>query len=69
MGLTCHLGVEAPVAVFTVADLLGLCPGSLVRSSQKEGSSASVKVNGQTIGLGEFDVVDGVLAIRLTELF
>ena len=56
------------MVVFTVADLLGLCPGSLVRSSQKEGSHASVQVNGQVIGWGEFDVVDDALAIRLTEL-
>jgi flagellar motor switch/type III secretory pathway protein FliN len=68
MALPCHLRVEAPVAVFTVADLLGLCPGSLVRSTQKEGSHASVQVNGQVIGWGEFDVVDDALSIRLTEL-
>ena len=68
MVLPCHLRVEAPVAVFTVADLLGLCPGSLVRSNQKEGSHASVQVNGQVIGWGEFDVVDDALAIRLIEL-
>ncbi|MGO8789340.1 MAG: FliM/FliN family flagellar motor switch protein [Terriglobia bacterium] len=68
MALPCHLRVEVPVAVFTVADLLGLCPGSLVRSTQKEGSHASVQVNGQVIGWAEFDVVDDALAIRLTEL-
>jgi flagellar motor switch/type III secretory pathway protein FliN len=68
MVLPCRLRVEAPVAVFTVADLLGLSPGSLVRSSQKEGSPASVQVNGQVIGWGEFDVVEDALAIRLTEL-
>lgn len=68
MVLPCHLRVEAPVVLFTVADLLGLCPGSIVRSSQKEGSHASVQVNGQVIGRGEFDVVDDALAIRLTEL-
>jgi flagellar motor switch/type III secretory pathway protein FliN len=68
MVLPCHLRVESPVTVFTVADLLGLCPGSLVRSSQREGSHASVQVNGQVIGWGELDVVDDALAIRLTEL-
>jgi flagellar motor switch/type III secretory pathway protein FliN len=68
MGLPCHLSVEVPVAVFTVADLLGLCPGSLVRSVQKEGSAAFVQVNGQVLGSGEFDVVEDTLAIRLTDL-
>ena len=66
--LPCRLRVEAPVTAFTVADLLGLGPGSLVRSNQKEGSHASVQVNGQVIGWGEFDVVDDALAIRLTEM-
>jgi flagellar motor switch protein FliN/FliY len=68
LALPCHLRVEAPIEDFTVADLLGLGPGSLVRSSQKEGSQASVQVNGQVIGWSEFDVVDDTLAIRLTEL-
>jgi flagellar motor switch/type III secretory pathway protein FliN len=53
---------------FTVADLLGLCLGSVVRSSQKQGSPAFVQVNGQIIGWGEFDVVEDALAIRLTEM-
>jgi flagellar motor switch/type III secretory pathway protein FliN len=68
MDLPCRLQVEAPVTVFTVADLLGLCPGSIVQSGQKEGSPAFVQVNGQMIGCGEFDVVEDTLAIRLTEL-
>jgi flagellar motor switch/type III secretory pathway protein FliN len=68
MALPCRLRVEAPAAAFTVADLLGLCPGSIVRSSQKEGSPAFVQLNGQVIGRGEFDVVEDALAVRLTEL-
>jgi flagellar motor switch/type III secretory pathway protein FliN len=68
MALPCRLRVEAPTAAFTVADLLGLSPGSLVRSSQKAGSPAFVQVNGQVIGRGELDVVGDALAVRLTEL-
>lgn len=67
MALPCRFRVEAPVGVFTLADLLSLCPGSLVRSSQKEGSPAFVKVNGEVIGRGDFDAVEDALAIRLTE--
>ena len=67
MALPCHLRVEAPIVVFTVADLLGLAPGSIVRSSQKAGGCAAVQVNGQVIAQGEFDVVEDMLAIRLTE--
>jgi len=66
--LPCRVQVEAPVARFTVADLLGLGPGSIVRSSQKAGSRAAVQVNGQVIGWGDFDVVDDALAMRVTEL-
>lgn len=68
MGLPCHLRAEVTIAVFTVADLLSLCPGYLVRSNQKEGSPVIVKVNGEAIGLGDFDVVEDALALRLTEL-
>ena len=68
MALPCHLRVETPVAAFTVADLLSLGPGSLVCSNQPEGSPAFVKVNGELIGRGDFDVVEDALAIRLTEL-
>jgi len=68
LGLPCHFRVEVPIAVFTVADLLSLCPGYLVRSNQKEGSLVIVKVNGEVIGLGDFDVVEDALAIRLNEL-
>jgi flagellar motor switch/type III secretory pathway protein FliN len=68
LGLPCHFRAEAPIAVFTVADLLSLCPGYLVRSNQKEGSPVIVKVNGEAIGLGELDAVEDALAIRLTEL-
>jgi flagellar motor switch/type III secretory pathway protein FliN len=68
MALPCRLRVEAPIAAFTVADLLRLGPGSLVRSNQLEGSPAFVKVNGELIGRGNFDVVEDALAIRLTEL-
>jgi flagellar motor switch/type III secretory pathway protein FliN len=68
MALPCRLRVEVPVAVFTVADLLGLGPGSVVRSGQREGSPAFVQINGQVIGRGEFDVLDDALAIRLTQI-
>ena len=67
MALPCRVRVETPLDLFTVADLLSLCPGSLVRSTQKEGSPAFVKVNGEVIGRGDFDVVEDTLAIRLTE--
>ena len=68
LALPCHLRVEAPVVIFTVADLLSLGPGSIVRTSQKEGTHAPVQVNGQIIGRGEFGVANDTLTIRLTEL-
>jgi flagellar motor switch/type III secretory pathway protein FliN len=39
-----------------------------VRSNQKEGSPVIIKVNGEVIGLGDFDVVEDALALRLNEL-
>ncbi len=66
--LPCTLSVEVPIPAFTVGKLLALVPGMVLDSWCEEGSHVPVLTNGQMIGWGEFDVVDDVLAIRLTEL-
>jgi flagellar motor switch/type III secretory pathway protein FliN len=66
--LACRLSVEVPIPHFTVRKLLDLAPGVILDTYYEEGSHVPVLVNGQMIAWGEFDVVDEVLAIRLTEL-
>jgi flagellar motor switch/type III secretory pathway protein FliN len=67
-GLLCRLSVEVPIPQFTVSKLLDLAPGAILDTYYEEGSHVPVLVNGETIGWGEFDVVDEFLAIRLTKL-
>lgn len=67
-GLPCRLSVELPIPRFTVGKLLHLAPGVLLDTHYEEGSHVPVLVNSETIGWGEFDVVDESLAIRLTDL-
>jgi flagellar motor switch/type III secretory pathway protein FliN len=67
-GLPCRLTVEVPIPQFTVRKLLDLAPGVILDTYYEEGSHVPVVVNGQMIAWGEFDVVDEILAIRLTEL-
>jgi len=67
-GLPCRLSVEVPIPRFTVRKLLDLAPGVILDTCFEEGSHVPVLVNGQMIAWGEFDVLDEILAIRLTEL-
>jgi flagellar motor switch/type III secretory pathway protein FliN len=67
-GLPCRLSVEVPILHFTVRRLLDLAPGLILDTYHEEGSHVPVLVNGEMIAWGEFDVVDEILAIRLTEL-
>jgi flagellar motor switch protein FliN/FliY len=60
--------VEVPIPSFTVRELLDLAPGAILDTYHEEGSHVPVLVNGEMIAWGEFDVVDEILAIRLTEL-
>ena len=66
--LPCRLSVEIPIQHFTVRQLLDLAPGAILDTHYEEGSHVPVIVNGQLIAWGEFDVVEEILAIRLTEL-
>jgi flagellar motor switch/type III secretory pathway protein FliN len=67
-GLPCRLSVEIPIPRFTVGRLLDLAPGVILDTYCEEGSHVPVLVNGEMIGWGEFEMVDEILAIRLTEL-
>jgi flagellar motor switch/type III secretory pathway protein FliN len=67
-GLPCRLSVEVPILHFTVKKLLDLEPGVILDTYHEEGSHVPVLVNSEMIAWGEFDVVDEILAVRLTEL-
>jgi flagellar motor switch/type III secretory pathway protein FliN len=64
----CGLAAEIPVLGFSVRDLLLLKAGSLVNSRQSTRERVAVRANGSFIAWAEFEVVDGHLGVRLTEL-
>ncbi len=68
MGLPCQLYVALEVPRFTVRDLLSLSVNSLVDTRRREGAHVPVLVNNVMVGWAEFDVIDGRLAVRMTEM-
>jgi flagellar motor switch protein FliN/FliY len=66
--LPCQLTVGLEVPHFTIRDLLALSVNSLVDTRRREGAHVPVMVNGVMVGWAEFDVIDGRLAVRMTEM-
>jgi flagellar motor switch/type III secretory pathway protein FliN len=66
--LPCRLSVDVPLPGFTVADALRLRPGSVINSQWHIGTDIPLRLNGELIARGEFEVVGNQLAVRLTEL-
>ncbi len=64
--LPCTLVLEVAVVDFNVGSLMHLEPGTIVRTAAQHNEDLSLKVNGQLVGVGEFDVIGEHLAIRLT---
>ena len=68
MELHCELYVALEVPHFTIRDLLALDVNSLVDTRRREGAHVPVLVNGVMVAWAEFDVIDGKLAVRMTEM-
>jgi len=66
--LPCQLSVDVPLPGFTVADALQLRPGSVINSQWQIGTDIPLRLNGELIARGEFELVGNHLAVRLTEL-
>jgi len=66
--LPCRLSVALRIPHFTIRDLLALSMNSLVSTRRREGAHVPVDVNGVMIAWAEFDVLDGNLAVRMTEM-
>ena len=70
----CRLTAEVSAAGFTVRDLLLLQKGTVVstnqsaRATQATRASIAVCVNGSRIALGQFEVIEKRLGVRLTEI-
>jgi flagellar motor switch protein FliN/FliY len=68
LDLPCQLYVALGVPHFTIRDLLSLRVNALVDTERREGAHVPVLVNGVMVGWAEFDVIDGRLAVRMTEM-
>lgn len=66
--LPCQLSASIEVPHFTVRDLLTLSLNSLVDTQRREGAHVPVRVNSVMVAWAEFDVIDGRLAVRMTEM-
>jgi flagellar motor switch/type III secretory pathway protein FliN len=66
--LPCQLTVDIPLPGFKVSHGLRLGRGSLIDSHWRVGTDIPLRLNGELIARGEFEVVGDRLAARLTEL-
>jgi len=64
----CWLAAEIPVFGFAVRDLLLLQTGSVVNSKQSTRGRVGLHANGSFTAWAEFEVVDGRLGVRITDL-
>jgi len=62
------LGVNIPLTGFRVCDLLALEPGQTILSKWVATEEVPLKVGTLQLSWGEFEVVDDVMALRLTRL-
>lgn len=63
-----QVSLEVPAERFTVADLLALRPGQLVRTGWSQGTEVPLRANGQLIGWAEVEAVGDRIGARITEL-
>ncbi len=68
LGLPCQLTVDLPLLKFTVADLLQLAAGSVMKTGWRVARDVPLRVNDTLIGWSEFEAVGNRLAVRLTEV-
>jgi len=66
--LPCLLTVDLPVPKYHVADVLRLELSSVVATQWRVGADVPLRVNGELVAWGEFEVVENRLVVRLTEL-
>jgi flagellar motor switch/type III secretory pathway protein FliN len=64
----CWLSAQIPVTGFKVRDLLLLQAGSVVNSRQLTGDRVGLHANGSFIAWTEFEVINGRLGVRFTDL-
>ena len=65
--LPCEVAAEIPVPGFSVGDLLELRVGAVVQTGFPDTSDVPLHVNRILFGLGQFELIEGQIAVRITE--
>lgn len=65
--LECSVTAELEVPNLTVSDVLHLANGSVLNTRWQTNRDLPLRVNGRLLGFVEFDSVEEVMAVRLTE--
>ena len=68
LGLPCQLTVDLPLPNVTVADFLGMRPGSVLSTSWRLAHDIPLRINGTLIAWAEFEGAGSRMAVRLTDL-
>jgi flagellar motor switch protein FliN/FliY len=53
--------------VFTVNDILGLEPGSLIRMDRSAGENIDLYIGGSHVAFGEVVVMENMMCVRVTD--
>jgi flagellar motor switch/type III secretory pathway protein FliN len=65
--LPCDVAAEIPVPGFSVGDLLKLRVGAVVQTGFPATSDIPLHVNKLFFGRGQFELIEGQIAVRITE--
>ena len=63
------IGIEIELGrrVMTIAQLLDLGPGSIIRMARSAGDNIDIWVGGALIGYGEIVIIEDAVGIRITD--
>ncbi len=59
--------VELDRTVMTVAEVLDLNPGSVIRMSRSAGENIDILIGGALIGFGEIVIIEDTVGVRITD--
>ncbi len=59
--------VELDRRVMTVAEVLDLNPGNVIRMSRSAGENIDILIGGALIGFGEIVIIEDTVGVRITD--
>jgi flagellar motor switch protein FliN len=61
------INVELDTRVMSVAEVLDLKPGSVVRMTRSAGENIDILVGGSVVGCGEIVIIEDAMGVRITD--